>query len=388
MKIAIVHDELIRRGGAEQFTLIMHEAFPDAPIYTSSYNKKNTYDGFEKCDIRTSWLGYFAKNEKILKLLFFPFGIWAMRKINLSKYDVVFISTTTSAKFITTSPNTLVIAFCHFPFRLAWYPNSYTQVANSTGIMKSIYKTVIRKLKSIDFKAAQNINWFITNTNGIRDKILECYSPKNEITILPSSIRCINFYVADQPKKDFYLIVSRFEPYKKIDLAIAAFNQMPSRKLIIVGRGSEKEACIKMANSNIEFKEGLSSSEIAYLFSNCNALIFPQVEDYGLTPLEANASGRPVIAYEKGGVLDTMIPYKTDSSKATALFFQEQTSEHITAAVQKFEQLNFDSCFIRKHAEKFDEDVFINHVRQFVHDKYTISQKENKDNLYENVNVG
>lgn len=375
MKIAIVHDELIRRGGAEQVTLLMHAAFPDAPIYTSSYNPNNTYDAFKECDIRISWLGHFIKNENVLKTFFYPFSIWAMRNIKLHEYDVVFISTTTSAKFVSTKPQNLFIAFCHFPFRLAWYPESYEQVRNATGLMKFIYGYVVKRLKKLDYYAAQKIDWFITNTSDIKNKIQECYHPKNDVFVIPASIPCRNFYVEKNPSKDYFLVVSRFEAYKKIDLVIETFNKFPNKKLIIIGKGSQKAKCVAMAEKNVFFLEGVSTLEIARLYANCNAFIFPQEEDYGLTPIEANASGRPVIAFGQGGVTNTMIPYDMEIKKSTALFFYKQTPEVLADAIIKFEALEFDPQFIRKHAEQFDENVFVNNIKEFVNNKYIIHKK-------------
>ncbi|MFV0418666.1 MAG: glycosyltransferase [Dysgonomonas sp.] len=376
MKIAIVHDELIRRGGAEQVALLMHKAFPDAPIYTSCYNPQLTYSEFALCNIKTSWLSRYVKDENTLKKLFFPFGIWAMHSLNLKAYDVIIISTTTGAKFVTTSDKSLIVAFCHYPFRLAWFPEQYSQVVQSKGLKSLAYKLVVSILKKKDYKGAQKINWFITNTPDIKRKIQICYNPKNEVSVIPVSIQCSNFYLTDTPTNDFYLVVTRIESYKKVDVVIRAFNQMPNRKLIIVGKGSQKDMLMKIAGANIEFKEGLSKEQIAKLYANAKAFIFPQEEDFGLTPIEANASGRPVIAYGKGGVTYTTIPYINNSKKATAVYFDEQTPEKIIKAVEICDNLIFDPMFIRQHAEMFDEKNFIENIRKFVYDKYNNRKKQ------------
>lgn len=368
MKIAIVHDELIRRGGAEQFTLRLHKAFPDAPIYTSCFNLEKTYPEYETCDVRASWLSPFIKDEKVWKRIFYPFGIWAMKSIRLKGYDLVLISTTSCAKFVKVSPQTKVVAFCHYPFRLAWFPESYTQVAESKGIMKMLYRFVVSRLKRIDFEAAQRIDHYITNTADIGKIINQCYQPKKEVRVVPSSIVCRDFYVEETPANDYFLIVSRLEPYKKVNVVIEAFNRMPDKKLIIVGRGSQKENYQKTASKNIEFLEGLSKEEIAHLYANCKAFIFPQEEDFGLTPIEANASGKPVIAFGKGGVLHTTVFLPENSLKSTSYLFFEQTSAAITQAISQFEKLDYDPGFIRKHAEQFDESVFVETMRKIVSD--------------------
>ncbi|MBL4674913.1 MAG: glycosyltransferase, partial [Mucilaginibacter sp.] len=157
---------------------------------------------------------------------------------------------------------------------------------------------------------------------------------------------------------------------------IEAFNQMPDKKLVIVGKGTREKELKSMAGDNITFLNRLSATELADTYANCKALIFPQLEDYGITPLEAAASGRPVIAFGKGGVLETMIPYTNDASKATAVFFDEQTTSSLKGAIADFEELNFDPQFIRAHAETFDETAFVNKIRSFVVNKYNLKNEQ------------
>lgn len=370
MRIALAHDELLRRGGAEQVTLLMHKAFREAPIYTTCYNAESTYPEFKDCTIISSWLNKFIHNEKNLKRIFFPFSFWAMRSHKMKEYDVILLSTTTYGKFFKPRKNAIVVSFTHYPFRLAWFPESYSQYVQASELKKWLFNRLISIVKRWDYKAAQRIDWHITNTPKIKTIIKNCYTPRNKVTVIPASISCKNYFVENKPTADYYLVVSRFEPYKKVDIVIETFNQMADKNLIIVGRGSQKEYCMSIAKDNIEFKEGVSNEEIAKLYANCKALIFPQEEDYGLTPIEANASGRPVIAYGKGGVTQTTIPYSSDSKKCTAIYFAQQTIEDLTKAIEQCETLEFDSSFIRKHAEKFDEDVFITKIREFVIDKY------------------
>lgn len=366
MKIAIVHDELVRHGGAEQVLLSLHKAFPDAPIYTISYNPDTTYQELRECTIKTSWFGKFIKDPVNLKRFFFPFGILAMQQLVIKGYDVVLMSTTHCAKYVKIDPPTLVIAYCHTPFRLVWRPDTYKGIANAGWLKKLLYNNVISILKYIDKKNAKKVDWFITNAREVVPRILAAYQPKHHVTVINPPVKCKNFYLSDFTD-DYYLVVSRFEPYKKVDLVIDVFNQLTHKKLIIVGTGSLEDELKKRASSNIKFLSGLETEELALLYANCKGFIFPQHEDYGITPLEANASGRPVIAYGRGGVLDTMIPVIGNSAKkATAFFFAEQTVNSLKNAIAKFETLRFDSNFIRMHAEKFDELVFIDKIRNFV----------------------
>lgn len=369
MKIAIVHDELVRKGGAEQVVISFAKSFPKAPIYTLSYNQEKTYPYFRGKDIRTSFFGKFVKNERWVRRLFFPFGIIAMHQLDLSEYDVVLQSTTHCSKYVKVGPNTLVLTYCHTPFRLVWRPESYSRVKNSNPVMRFLFDKVIGMLKHIDYKAAQRTDHFITNSNEVVPRILSAYGPKNGVAVIHPSVKMDDFYVAEEAK-DYYLMVSRFEPYKKVDLVIEAFNQMPDKKLIIVGKGSLEDKLKKMAGSNVTFLSNLDSDHLAKLFAECRALIFPQHEDYGITPLEAAASGRPVIAYGAGGVLDTMVPYKGNADEATALFFHQQTVPALHAAIEKFEQLQFNATYIKKHAERFREESFIRQLQLFVRVKY------------------
>ncbi|MEO3407305.1 glycosyltransferase [Mucilaginibacter sp. CAU 1740] len=369
MKIAIVHDDLVRKGGAEQVALSFHHAFPSAPIYTLSYDAANTYPEFRSCDIRTSWFGKFIKREKNMKRFFYPLGVLAMQKLDFSEYDVILQSTTHCAKYVKAGDKTLVITYCHNPFRLVWSPDSYEKVKESGSLKRKVLNKVLAALKDIDIKAADRTDWFITNAQEVVPRIEKAYHPKKPIAVINPPVRIENFYVSNSVS-DYFLVVSRFESYKKVDLVIEAFNQMPNKKLLIVGKGSREKELKEIANNNITFLSGLDASNLARLYANCKAFIFPQLEDYGITPLEANASGRPVIAFNRGGVLDTMIPYTNNSMEATAVFFDQQSVASLKEAILLFEQLQFDPAFISAHAHTFDESHFIEKIKAFVLEKY------------------
>lgn len=365
MKIAIVQDELVRKGGAEQVVLSFHKAFPDAPIYTLSYNENATYPEFKECDVRTSWFGKIIKDDKNLKRFFFPFGVMAMKKIDLKGYDVVLQSTTHCAKYVNVDPKTTVITYCHTPFRLVYRPNSYESVKRSSLFKRMLYDTIISILKKIDQNAAKRTDWFLTNAAEVVPRIVEAYRPEKEVTVINPAVKQEDFYYS-KSEKEYFLVVSRFEPYKKVDLVVEVFNQMPEKKLIIVGSGSMESELRLKAKKNILFLSGLNKKGLADVYAECKALIFPQHEDYGITPLEANASGRPVIAFGKGGVLDTMIPYNGIDEQCTAVFFDEQNIMSLTGAIEKFEKISFNPDFILNHAKKFSEERFIREIRNFV----------------------
>ncbi len=365
MKLAIVHDELVRRGGAEQVVLSMHRAYPDAPVYTLCYNAGRTYPAFQYIPVKTSWFQKLGRTEKLVKLLYFPFAVAAMRCTKLEGYDVVLISTTHCAKFIRVSPGTRVITYCHTPFRLAWRPKTYENIFARFFLVRWLFLLAAAFFRRLDAWGASRTNWFLTNSTEVKQRIIDCYHPANPVTIINPAVKTDHFYIATAPG-DYYLVVCRLEPYKKVDLVVDVFNALPGKNLVIVGRGSMEKQLKEKAGTNIRFLHGLDADSLARLYAEAKAFIFPQHEDYGITPLEAAASGRPVIAYGQGGVLDTMIPYTGKDQPATAVFFETQSVASLQQAIEKFETLSFDPFFIRSHAAQFSETVFVEKLQQFV----------------------
>ena len=278
MRIALVHDGLLNKGGAERVLLNMHKAFPNAPIYTSVFNKQKCYPEFQDCDIRTSWLQSITINEKIYKSTFPFLGVNAMQSHDLSKYDVILASTTHSAKYVTTGDNNLVINYCYTPFRLAWNPNSYKPYEDSKGLYRLVFNKIIANLKKIDFKFAQRANKYIAMTPETSNRIKTHYQINDKIEIINPSIDTDNYYISNKTN-DYYLIVSRLEKYKMVDLAIHAFNKT-GKPLKIIGRGMEETRLKNIANDNIEFIGSVSQNELVEYYSMCRALIFPQLLSY------------------------------------------------------------------------------------------------------------
>ncbi len=370
MKIALVHDALILRGGGEQVAANFHLAFPDAPIFTLCYQESLTYPIFKECDIRPSWFNNLVNTEEEMKKYFFPLAIFAMKTLDLTEFDVILTSGTHCSKYVKVSSKAILISYTFTPFRLAWNPESYSQYNNSKGIKRYLFDTVNFILRKLDFNYAKRVDNFLAMTEETRDRIKNSYKYNKNIPIFPPPIDPSSFFVSNEPK-EYYLVVSRLEYYKKVDLVIETFNIL-GKNLIIVGNGSNKDELKSIANENIEFKQGINHLELATLYSNCKALIFPQHEDYGITPLEANASGRPVISFNKGGILTTQIPFENDASKSTALFFKEQTVASLTLAIKEFEKVEnkFDSSFIVNHSKKFTSDYFIKSIRNYVNSKF------------------
>jgi glycosyltransferase involved in cell wall biosynthesis len=361
MKVAIVHDELVRRGGAEQVAICLHKLFPDAPIFTLAYNANSTYPYFKDKDVRQSWFGRFVKGERNLKRFFFPFGMLAMPTLNLKGYDLIIISSTYCGKYIKPDKNAIVINYCHNPFRLAWQPEEYREYTQSKGLKKLVFNWVINALRSYDKSFANRTNYYITNAQIVKERIIKSYQPSVPIEVINPPVNCDRFSVSNK-LGDYFLVVCRLEFYKKVDIAIEAFNDL-GLPLLIVGKGSKEEELKAMAKPNVIFRKNISNEDLANIYENCKALIFPQFEDYGITPLEATACGRPVIAYGKGGILETMVPYLNENTNWTSVFFEEQTKESLKGAINLFLTLNPNHPFIRSHAEKFDEKGFMSKIK-------------------------
>ena len=367
MKIAVIHDELMRRGGAEQVVLTIMKAFPQADLFTLCYKPNLTYPDFKSFNIRTSYFQLISFNEKIVKWLFFPLGLISMKNLKVRGYDIVIVSTTYGAKFADIDNKSKVIIYNYTPFRLLWSPYSYKEYVNSSGIKKYIFDKVIKYLRKIDFNAAQRADVFVSMTDETSLRIQESYKiSASKIVKIPPAVKTQNFKFSES-FGDYYLLVSRLEYYKKVDLAIEAFNQL-GYKLIVVGHGSKESFLKQISKSNIEFRSSLSNDELSELYCNCKAFIFPQHEDYGLTPLEANASGKPVIAYNAGGVLETMIP-KSDINKSSwsAILFDNQSVDSLVDAILDFENSRYDPYSIRSNAERFNEASFIDKITTLVH---------------------
>ena len=372
MRVAIVQDELVRRGGAEQVVLSMLKAFPNADVYTMCYNANNTFPEYKNYKIHTSLFQHLTTNARTMQLLFFPIGIICMKLMKVRNYDIVIVSNTHCAKYVSISKTSKVFMYTYTPFRLAWNPESYTEYNTSKGIKRLAFNIILNMIKRIDKHESEKGHYFMGMTKETVQRIKNAYQVKN-VEIIPPPVKIKNFHISDSIE-EFYLVVSRLEYYKKVDLVVEVFNKL-NLPLIIVGNGSKKHELMDIAKPNIQFKSGLSAEEIAELYAKCKAFIFPQHEDYGITPLEANASGRPVIAYQAGGVLETMIPYKSiEDNKFTSYFFNQQTSDSLEEAILEFEKISHlvDSDFIRNHAMKFDEPVFNSKLKAFIDNKIGI----------------
>ncbi|PKL36853.1 glycosyltransferase family 4 protein [Candidatus Peregrinibacteria bacterium HGW-Peregrinibacteria-1] len=362
-KIALVFDWMTTYGGAEKVNLQLHRMFPEAPIFTSIYNPKKI-KGFEKAKIYTSFINKLplAKNRHQIYLSLMP---QAYENFDLSNFDIVISSSHSCAKGIITKPETLHISYCHAPMRYAWGEwTKYITDYKMNPLLKYFGKKQIHKIRIWDRLSAERVDSFISNSTTTQRRINKYY--KKQSTVIFPSINA-NEYEINEDIGDYYLAVGRLIPYKKFDLLIESFkkNKLP---LKIVGTGISENDLREQAagHKNIEFLGHTSNSQLIKLYSQAKALIFPQLEDFGITPLESMASGRPVIAYGAGGALDTIIDGET------GYYFKQQTPGALNETIQLFEKdiENFSATKIRQHSLKFHHDQFEKKFRDHLHTEW------------------
>lgn len=346
MNIALVHDWLTNMAGAERVLLELKGIYPDAPIYTSVFDPNGAKE-FAKFDVRTSYLNNWPLMKKKRELLI-PYAPLAFESFDLSAFDVVISQTTFPAKGVITKPSTIHICYCHTPSRYLWEPQVDPRA--TSGFLSGLRKKVAHKNRIWDLMAADRVDHFIANSHYVARRIKKYYGRDSVVVYPPVNVE--KFKPGKKENiKDYFLFVSRLVGYKRCDLVIDAFNKL-GLSLKVIGKGPEKNALKKKANSNIEFLGYLSDEEIKKYYQEARAFIFAAEEDFGIVPLEAMSCGRPVIAYGMGGATETV------KSGVTGEFFDEQTPEALMSAVKSFDPDKYDPIAIRKHAEQFSTEVF------------------------------
>lgn len=352
MKVALVHDYLTQKGGAERVFELLCRHFPEADIYTSLYAETTSIDVGDSRPIHTTRLQTIPGSAKYFRLLA-PFYFSAFRALDLQDYDLILSSTTGFAKAVQKRAGAVHVCFCHNVTRFLWDTETYLRQYRDYKRIYPLLRPIFAKMRQIDFKYAQNPDVYIANSTTVSDRIEKIYH--RPATTINFPIEVNNFVFSDQ-KDDFYLVSSRLISYKRIDIIVEAFNWL-GLPLLIIGSGPEQSRLEAKALDNIVFLGHVSDSERSHLMAKAQAVIVVALEDYGLVPIEANASGTPVISYGAGGVLDTQIPGKT------GVFFARQSPEAVQAAVTQAGQIRWDYSEIRKHAlSHFSEATFFSQV--------------------------
>lgn len=347
MRIAIIHDYLNQYGGAERVLERLHELYPEAPVYTSIYDPQSMPDEYRRWDIRTSFMqrlpGVMRHHQ-----VYLPVYPLAFESFDLKQYDVVLSNSSAWSKGVITPPSTLHLSYCLTPMRWVWNYREYVQRERLGRVARIALPGIMNWLRLWDRTTADNVDHFATISRAVAARVGKYY--RRESVIIYPPVDTGAFQISES-QDDYFLVVSRLIPYKRIDIAVEAFNQL-GLPLLIIGDGRDRAALEAKAGSNVHFLGKVPDKEVKRYFSRCRALIFPGEEDFGITPVEAQAAGRPVIAYAGGGALDTV------QEGITGRLFSPQTPEALAEAVRSFDQSEFDPLEIRNCAEQFDTAAF------------------------------
>ncbi len=380
MKIAIIHDWLTGMRGGEKCLEIFCELFPDAVIFTLLHNKGSVSKRIESMPIRTSFIQHLPKSAAKYRN-YLPLFPMAVKGFDLTGFDLILSSSHCVAKGVTVPEKALHICYCYTPMRYAWvFYNEYFGKLNV--LCKIIVKQILNWLRQWDLRTNENVDFFVAISDNIKNRIKACYNRPADVIYPPVDTERLSISTKDE---DFYLIVSALVPYKRLDIAIEAFNKS-GKRLVIIGTGNSEAGLKRAASSNIEFLGWLSNEDIADYYSRCKALIFPGEEDFGIVPVEAQSCGKAVIAYGKGGALETIVPLNPDNTyltgrqagqKPTGAFFYEQTSEALIGAIDIFEKNRdkFDPQVIRENGLRFNREIFKEKIRKYIEGKIDEKKK-------------
>lgn len=356
LRVALVHDWLVGQGGGERVLRCLHDMFPEAPIYTLVYDEQRAPGWCRECDVRTTYLqripGARTHHKALLSLM--P---RAWEALDLTAYDLVVSSCASCCKGVLTRPDATHVCYCHSPIRYAW-DLYYDYLEGTDPVRRAAMRRIVPRIREWDFLAAQRVDKFVANSDYVAARIRKFYR-RDADTVHPGIE--IGDWQVEEPA-DYYLVVSRFVRYKRVDLAIEACNRL-GRRLVVVGSGGEEESRLReMAGPTVEFRGYVTDDEMHRLYARARAFLFPGIEDFGLTPVEAMAHGVPVLAYGEGGALETV------ADGETGLYFHEQTAESLADTILSLEsrEPGFDRDAIAVHAKSFSEERFRREMSQII----------------------
>jgi glycosyltransferase involved in cell wall biosynthesis len=354
MKIALVHDWMNQIGGAEDVLENLVDLYPGAPIYTSLYAPKRMPSSWQEWDIRASFIDSlpFARRRQ---QLYFPLYPLAFEQFDFEGYEVVLSNKSGFCHGVVTGASTVHICYCLTPTRYVWRYHQYAERERLGRLTRLGLQPFLTYLRMWDRLAAERVDHFIAISEEVRRRIGKVYG--REATIIHPPVDTGRFQPAARVD-DYYLLVGRLVPYRRIDLLVEAFNRL-DRPLIIAGRGRDEERLKEMAGPNITFLGYVPDADLPDLMARCRAFLFPGEEDFGIAPIQAMAAGRPVIAYAAGGALETVIP-------GSGALFAQQSVDAIIKAVEAFDTSGVDVSFIRAQAERYDASVFKRRLSEFV----------------------
>ena len=359
MKVALVHDFLVKMGGAERVLKVFADLYPHAPIYTLLYDEEVCGETFPKERVRTSFLQkapeFLRKKQRYL----FPLMPRAIESLDLSGFDLVISSSNAYAHGVLTGSHATHICYCHSPMRYAWdYAHEYLDEQKIGPVMRFITERLIKNVRFWDQVAADRPDLYVANSLHVKNRIKKYYRQDANVLYPPVDVERFNVTKA---RDDFFLIVSALTPFKKIDMAIQLFNKI-GKKLYIIGSGSQMDYLKSIAGPTVSIIGPREDKIVTEYLQNCRAYIMPGEEDFGIAPVEAMACGKPVLAYGQGGVLETVIPGETGE------LFYEPTLESMEDALGRLivNEPTYDPARIRKNAERFTEKIFLKEFQKTV----------------------
>ena len=370
MRVALVHHWFVSFAGGERVIDTIANIFPKADIFALFVDEQKLPSSLQKRRITASFLDKIPGARRVHRHLL-PFYPLAVEMLDLSDYDLVISSDSGPMKGVLTDLNAIHVCYCHSPMRYLWDAYS-AYMRGMSPLMQTIFGLTSHYVRNWDYTAAQRVDYFIANSNYVARRIRKYY--RRDSTIIHPPINTAHSFLANQ-HEDYYLAVGRLVPYKRTDLLIDACRRL-SRKLVIVGDGPEMKRLRKFAAKNVEFLGEVNESELRNIYAQCRALLFAADEDFGMVPLEAQSYGRPVIAFGKGGSLETVSgtyeltdrQKSVDGNSLTGIFFKEQTVESLANAILAFESCEdiFVPANIQSHARRFDTSIFVNRLRKYI----------------------
>jgi glycosyltransferase involved in cell wall biosynthesis len=359
MKVAIVHDFFCNLGGSDLVAAALHQLYPEAPVYTLLVSDRNRQgELLQGMNLRTSFVQRLplARRRHEIYLPLFPLAI---ESFDLTGFDLLVSSSHACAKGVIPAPEALHVCYCHTPARYAW-DLSYLYARQAPWLLRGYISLVMHRFRTWDVSTASRVDHFVANSHFVAQRLERYYRRPSTVIYPPVDTA---YFTPGGGSGDYHLVVSRLTAYKQIDLAIEAFNRL-GKLLWIVGDGPDRRRLRAMAGSNVRFLGALPREGVRDAMRGCRDLIFPGKEDFGITPVEVQATGRPVIAYGRGGALESVV------DGVTGVFFTEQTAAALCEAVDRADHLTFDPDAIRRHAAQFDREVFCRKMTAFVQEKW------------------
>jgi len=365
MKVALVHDWLTAMRGGEKVLEVFCKLFPDATLFTLIHHKGALSETIEAMEIVESRLHSWPGAHKHFRN-YLPFFPRLIESFDFTGYDLIISSSHCVAKGAVPPPGAVHICYCHTPMRYVW--DLYGEYVRGRGPLVRLFLALNKiPLRRWDVSSASRVHHFIANSKHVADRIRRHYG--REASVIPAPVDTEFYTPGEGEPGDYYLIVSALVPYKRVGLAVRAFSR-DGRRLVVIGTGSDERRIRRGATSNVEFLGNIDDRALLRYYRGARALIFPGEEDFGITPLEAMACGRPVIAYSRGGALETVV------DGVTGVFFDGGSEEALLAAVDKFESMSFTVENARRRAEQFSKSNFIKEISGFVEAQIREHQEE------------